>query len=237
MATAARASSTRPLFPRLRLAELPWGRIATGLGLLVALGIVLYTQIDVDDVHAQAERLPAPVAFGLLVILPLLGFPASLLHVAAGIRFGAPLGLALVSASIALQLLASYAIVKLWRERFERARWVRRIRERIPHGAHASICTFTVLLPGVPFAAVNYVLPLLGVPLRTYLLCCLPLHTLRSTITVLFGDQSAHLTPARLAGLVAYALAILGASWWLYRRLQRQLADRPATAGGRTRRG
>lgn len=173
--------------------------------------------------------MPAAVAFALLAVLPLLGFPASLLHVAAGIRFGAALGLALVSLSICLQLLASFAVVKLWRAHFERARWVDRVRKRIPQGAHASICVFTVLLPGAPYAGINYVLPLMGVPLRTYLLCCLPLHTLRSTVTVVFGDQSDELTPARLAGLAAYALTILGASWWMYRRLRRQFENpRPA---------
>lgn len=230
---AATTSSPRGKRPPLRLSDLPWGRILSVLVILGGLGALLYSQIDVHEVHRQAARMPATAAFALLAILPLFGFPASVLHVAAGIRFGAPLGLALVSFSIALQLLASFAIVHLWRERFERARWVRRIRQRIPQGAHTSICVFTVLLPGAPYAAINYVLPLLGVPLRTFLLCCLPLHTLRSTITVVFGDQSDELTPARLAVLAAYALTIFGSSWWMYRRLQRKFANPPATAGDR----
>src|SRR4029077_5828666 len=104
--------------------------------------------------------------FALLVVLPLIGVPASMLHVAAGIRFGAPLGFGLVVVSIALQLLASYAIVHTWRSHFEKSRWLDRVRKRIPTGAQTSVCAFTVLLPGAPFAAVNYVLPLLGVPLR-----------------------------------------------------------------------
>src|SRR5262249_47952015 len=107
------------------------------------------------------------------------------------------------------------------------------LRERIPEGAHASICVLAVLLPGAPFAAINYVLPLIGVPLRTYLLCCLPLHVLRSTVTVSFGDQSDHLTPTRLAVLVAYALLILGASVLTYRRVKGQLAGPPSAAGDR----
>lgn len=213
--------------PPLKLSELPWGRIVSALLVLGVLGALLYSQIDVHEVHRQAARLPAAAAFALLTVLPLVGFPASLLHIAAGIRFGAPLGLALVSLSIALQLLASYAIVHRWRDRFERSRWLAKVRQRVPKGAHASICIFTVLLPGAPFAAVNYVLPLLGVPLRIYLLCCLPLHTLRSTITVVFGDQSDELTPARLAALAAYAVLILGASWWMFRRLRRQFEGRP----------
>jgi uncharacterized membrane protein YdjX (TVP38/TMEM64 family) len=215
------------------LADLPWRRIAWVIAVLVLVGALLYHFIDIEEVHAQAARLPAAAAFALLVFLPLLGLPVSVLHVAAGIRFGGPLGYLLVVLSIGLQLLASYALVHVWRSRFEQSRWLARLRQRIPKGAHASVCAFTVLLPGAPFGAVNYVLPLLGVPLRTLLLVAWPLHALRATVTVAFGDQSDHLTPARLSVLVVYALLILGTSWWLYRRLQSQFSDPPRAAGGR----
>ncbi len=231
-ATPARAPRRRRL-PPLKLADLPWGKIATVALIIGAVAALLYSQLDIESVHRQAARLNAGVAFALLVVLPMLGFPASLLHIAAGIRFGAGLGLALVSLSILLQLLASYALVHFWRERFERSRWLKRVRERIPEGAHASVTIFTVFLPGAPYTAVNYVLPLLGVPLRTFLLCAWPLHTLRSTVTVLLGDQSAHLTATRLAVLIGYALLILTASWWTYRRLQSQFSNQPRAAGDR----
>ena len=223
----------RPFRGKLRLADLPWGKVASYALIFGVISALIYSQLGIEGVHEQAARLNSALAFGLLVILPLVGFPASLLHVAAGIRYGAVTGLALVSLSIVLQLVISYAVVRLWRERFERTRWIRKIRDRIPHGAHASVCVFTVLLPGVPFAAVNYVLPLVGVPLRTFVLCAWPLHTLRSTVTVIFGGQSAHLTAARLTVLIAYALLILGASWWTYRRLQSRFANPPPAAGDR----
>jgi uncharacterized membrane protein YdjX (TVP38/TMEM64 family) len=217
----------------LRLSDLPWGKIATFALIVGTISALVYSQIDIHTIHREAARLNGGIAFALLAILPLVGFPASLLHVAAGIRFGAVLGLALVSLSILLQLLISYAVVHVWRDRFERTRWFKRIRERIPQGAHASVSIFTVLLPGVPFTAINYVLPLIGVPLRTFLLCAWPLHTLRSTVTVVFGDQSAQLNATRLAVLIAYALTILGASYWTYRRLQAQFAGQPRAADGR----
>ena len=223
-----------PRLPRLpRLADLPWARIAVTVVVASAIAALLYSRIDMAAVHAQAARLNGGLAFALLVLLPLVGFPASVLHVAAGIRFGALLGWGLVALSILLQLLASYALVRCWRPRFERARWLRKIRNRIPPGAQPSVCVFTVLLPGAPYAAINYVLPLLGTPLRTFLLCAWPLHALRSTVTVVFGDQSAHLTAARLAVLLAYAVTILSASWWMYRRLQSRFANPPPAAGGR----
>jgi uncharacterized membrane protein YdjX (TVP38/TMEM64 family) len=224
------SSKTRGPARRLGLA-LPWKKIATVAAVFVTIGAILFHALDMDRVHAYAARLNGGIAFALLTVLPLLGFPASVLHVAAGIRFGIPLGLTLVAASILLQLLASYALVHLFHDRF--AHWLARWRARIPHGAHASICVLAVLLPGAPFAAVNYLLPLIGVPLRTYLLCCLPLHVLRATVTVSFGDQSDHLTGTRLAVLVAYGALILGASWWTYRRVKAQLEDPSSSADGR----
>lgn len=233
--TATTVPRPRRRLPPLRLSDLPWGRIATFVIVVATIGALIYSQIDVHELHRKAARMPAALALILLAILPLLGFPVSILHVAAGIRFGAVLGLPLVALTILLQLLASYAIVRVWRTHFERARWVERVRKRIPKGAHSSICIFAVLLPGAPYAGINYVLPITGVPLRTFILCCLPLHTLRSTVTVLFGDQSDNLTPARLAGLVAYALTVLGVSFWMYRRLRRQFENPPAAAGDRKR--
>jgi uncharacterized membrane protein YdjX (TVP38/TMEM64 family) len=207
--------------------RLPWARLVVPLIGLIAVAVVLSRPSYLAAVHRTAAQLNGGVAFALLTVLPLVGFPASVLHVAAGIRFGVTLGLALVSLSILLQLLASYALVHVWRRRFSEAQWLRRIRERIPQGAHASVCVFALLLPGAPFTAINYTLPLIGVPLRTYLLCCLPLHTLRATITVGFGGETNQLTPARLALLAGYALLLMSASWWTYRRLRWRFASPP----------
>lgn len=213
----------------------PWVR---GLLLALVVGALwwwLRDRIDVHTVHQQAQRLDASLAVALLFALPLLGFPASLLHVAAGMRFGGALGLLLVALSIGFHLVVSYAVIHRWRRPFERR--FGSLRRRIPSGAHRSIAVLAVLMPGAPYAGINYVLPLAGVPLRTLLLCSWPLHVLRSTITVAFGDQSDELTPARLAGFAVYAVLLVAGSWLVYRRLRRQLGDRPAAADDPTRRG
>lgn len=202
---------------------------------LGALGVLAYRGGGMAELHAWAAEIDGPLVFGLLVVLPLLGFPVSVLHVAAGIRFGTALGLGLVALSILLQIVTSSWLVQAQRARFERWAWLQTLRERIPPGSHPAVTLFTVLLPGAPYTAINYVLPLLGVPLRTLLAVALPVHAIRSTITVTLGDQSDELTPGRLAWLALYALAILLASWAMYRRLRSQLADRPPAAGDRKR--
>lgn len=202
------------------------------VGVLVGTALfLLYRHVDVQALHARAAQLNGVAVFALLTLLPLVGFPVSVLHVTAGLRFGFTLGMALVALSILLQLLASYAIVHLWRDAF--ARHLAGVRKKIPKAAHGTVCLFTLLLPGVPYFVQNYTLVLIGVPFRTYLSRCLPLHILRAALTVGLGYQAGRFTPAGLTALAAYWLLVLSASWWTYRRLRRQLAARPAAAGGR----
>lgn len=206
--------------PRAHASRVPWRTVI--IAAVVCIGAALLSRkIDVDTVHEYAEQLNAGVAFLLLTVLPLVGFPVTPLHVAVGIRFGTKLGLVLVAASVLLQLLASYGLVHLFREKF--ARRLAAVRKRIPRTAHSSMCLFTMLLPGVPYFAKNYVLPLVGVPLRTYLLVCLPIHVARSGVAIILGDQSDDLTPARITGLAIYYGITLLVSWWMFRRLRSQM--------------
>lgn len=210
----------------------PWRLVIAAVVVCVGLA-VLSRYITIDMVHEQADRLNGFVAFLLLTVLPLVGFPVSVLHVAAGIRFGTGLGLALVALSIVLQLLASYVLVHSFRRKF--AQRLAPVREKIPRGAHGAMCLFTMLVPGVPYFAKNYVLPLLGVPLSTYLIVCVPIHVARSSVAIFLGDKSDELTPARITGLVIYFALTVLASWWMFRRLRSQLekgkrSKLPATA-------
>lgn len=193
--------------------------------------ILLHHEVDLETVRGKAAELPGGLAFLLLTVLPLVGFPASVLHVVAGVRFGIPLGLALVWLSILLQLLASYALVH-WKRRFFERRF-KSVREKIPAGAHAPVTVFTMLIPGAPYFAQNYTLPLIGVPLRLYLGICLPMHAARSSIAVIFGGQSHQFTLGRVLLMVAYCAVILTASWWALRRLQTTLGDQRRAGNGR----
>lgn len=191
----------------------------------------LYRRIDLAAVHARAQRLNGGLVFGLITVLPLLGFPATVTQVAAGARFGMPLGLALVAVSIFLQLLISYGLVHLAREVF--ARRLHKVRRHLPEGADGPVTLFTVLLPGVPYFAKNYVIPVLGVPLRTFLLWAFPVHVAKSSIAIFFGDKSGDLTPGRIAFFVVYAIVITAACAWTFRRLRAQFRRPSSSADDR----
>lgn len=214
--------------------RVPW-RLLAGVAVPLVLINLLYGWIGPMDLRAKAVALDGGWAFVALVLLPLAGFPVSVLHVLAGVRWGIWSGYCLVVTSIFLQLLASYGLVCLFRPLFERR--LARVRERIPPGAYGPVSLFTMLLPGVPFFAKNYVLPLIGVPLRTYLLWCFPAHAFRAGVPVIFGDQTTELTVWSSLFFGSYGLLIALACAWLFRRLQGQLAGRLPAAGGPRRTG
>lgn len=182
-------------------------------------------------VHEKAARMNGVMVFLLLVLLPLIGFPVSVLHFAMGIRFGIWLGLGLVAVSIPLQLAAFYGLVH-WQKEFFRDKF-KSLRGRIPPGAHDAMAVFTLLIPGAPYFAQNYALALMGVPFRISLRWAFPLNLARATVTILIGDQSDHLTPGRIAWIALYALVLVGASWWAYRRLHARLAGPRRAGNGR----
>lgn len=212
----------------------PWGKIAIAAILLVALG-VLSEFIDVQQVQDYAEHLNGPLVYAAITLLPLVGFPVTVMHVLAGLRWGTGWGLAAAVSSIFLQLLLSYAIVRLFGHLF--AHRLEAVRRRVPRGADGPVCLFTVLLPGVPYFAKNYVLPVMGVPLPTYLLWCFPIHAARSVVAVLFGGQTDSLTPGRIAVFAIYYAVVLAGCAWAFRRIRGQVSGRRPGAGDRKRTG
>ncbi len=208
-----------------------WWKIPAVIALIAGAWALAAHGVDMRMVHEKAARLNGGVAFALLVVLPLLGFPIALLHIAMGIRFGVVVGLALVALSLPLQLAAFYGLVR-WRKEFFRNKF-QALRGKVPPNAREAAAVFTLLIPGAPFFAQNYALALMGVPFRKALRWAWPLHLLRATITVVLGDQSDRLTPGRVAWLAAYALLLLVALAWSYRKLHSRLQGRPPAGNGR----
>ena len=195
-----------------------------GLGVAVLVGVTLgYRNIDIEAMHRRAESLDGLAVFAAMVLLPLVGFPVTIVHAVAGARFGIGLGCTLVAVATFLQLLGAYGLVRLAPGFF--SRWLEPLRKRLPTGTHTPVTLFTMLLPGVPYSGQIYVLPLIGVPLGTYLLWSLPINVARSVVGVTFGEISSDLTPARLAGFVAYFVCITIACTWAFRVLRRKMRE------------
>lgn len=206
--------------------------VTAGVLLAVLAGFVwLRGTINLEDLHRHAGELNGGVVLLCLLILPLVGFPVSVMHAITGARFGFALGQGFVGLSILAQLAISYWIVRaapgFFEKRFES------LRRGLPPATHASLTLFVLLLPGAPYFAQNYLLALAGVPFRYFLLFGLPIHFCRSIIGVVFGEWSGHMTPGRIACFVAYVAFVILACGLSFRRLRSQLRNRPRAEGGR----
>jgi uncharacterized membrane protein YdjX (TVP38/TMEM64 family) len=211
--------------------KIGWALLAVVACVAIAL---LYRRIDPDAVQSWALRMDGWAVFGALTLLPMFGFPVTILHVAAGVKYGFWLGLLLVGVSIFIQQALSYWLVTLMPDFF--ARRFAGLRDRLPRTAHKSVTLFTLLMPGAPYFAQNYVLPLVGVPFGIYMWIGVPMHWVRSIIAVIFGEVFTEFTWQRAVGFALYGATIMLIWGWSFRRLRAQLQDRPPAAGGRTQR-
>lgn len=196
------------------------------LGVLAFIAfLVALNLIGLERVKEAADALPGAAAFALLVLLPLAGFPVSVLHVAAGLRFGTIPGYGWVALSIALQLLASYPLGKWLAAR--KPHWVEPVARQVPSGRNHLKCIFVMLLPGAPYWLKNYSLPALGVPFLTYYLWCLPFHLGHSVVGVVLGGENRELGWGGSLLLLMYIGAMTLGAALAWRGMRRQARAQP----------
>lgn len=204
--------------------------MAIGVGVVLLVGVVMLgRRFDFAAVHAWTERVNGFAVFAAMALLPLVGFPISVLHAAAGIKFGLGWGLVLAALALVVHLVLSFALVRLLPGFF--AKRLDFLRRRLPPTTHRAATFFTLLMPAAPYFAQNYLVPLIGVPFSMFFAIGFPLHLVRSVISLYVGDMSAHPTPGRIAFVAGYAVVVTLAWGWAFRRLRAQLRAQPKAAG------
>lgn len=133
----------------------------------------LYTHresLTKDEIIAYGKGLPAVLFIIAFLILPLTGFPLSILLVLAGIRFGLGWGMALTTICIFFHHVAAY-----WISHSYLNVRLRRLAERrgykVPTVKQGNQVWFTVLFASVhgpPYAFKLYLLALTDIPFRIY---------------------------------------------------------------------
>jgi len=112
------------------------------------------------------------VLFLALAVLPLIGFPASFLVVAIGIRLGTPVGMLIAGAAYLVNFTAGYWLARSW-FRAPLHRWLERRGQRLPEVAAADETQFILLVritPGPPLFLQTYTLGFARVHFGGYLL-------------------------------------------------------------------
>lgn len=203
------ATKHRPIF---------WFLAGGGVLLMVAGAWFL----DLEWLHAQAQSLNGWIVILLLLLLPLLGVPASILYVVGGAKFGHGWGLVVAAGAISFHLTASWWIARGWLKRPLAALLQRfgSAQPRVPEGEYVPVCLLVAFTPGVSYTFKNYFLALADVPFRPFFWSCLPVHLLTASLAIFFGGFTGSMTKPKVTFLLAYAALLFGVARYTFRRLK-----------------
>jgi len=196
--------------------------IATAAGVVLIAG--LFWLVDLKWVNDHVQRWNGFTVFLVIVFLPLVGVPVSVLFAAAGAKFGAGWGLLVTAVAIALHLSLSWWIAHGWLKRPVAAllRRFGKVQPELLAGDHVPVCLLVALIPGMSYTVKNYLLVLAGVPFGKLFWTCLPAHLFHASLAIFFGDFTAAMTPAKIIFLIGYAVVLVGLSHHVVRRLKRR---------------
>jgi uncharacterized membrane protein YdjX (TVP38/TMEM64 family) len=182
-----------------------WWVAAVVIAVVAGAGLVLrYTDLTWASVSDWIDALNPVAVLPLMALLPIVGFPISVVYLVAGARFGPVGGGVVVAAVTTVHLLGTYVIARS----FLRAPLQRFLERRhvhfphIPEDEQAAICVIAALVPGLPYVVRNYLLALADIRLRYYLGVCLPIYVARSYVTILLGDMSSDPTRTKIIVLI-----------------------------------
>lgn len=209
-----------------------WGRLRWVL-IAVALGVFAWlAYVDRADLTRQAlvdtvNALHPAVFILAYLILPLLGVPATIFYLAAGVRFGLPLGGLVSGVCILFHHLVGYWIAQGPMRRVVR-HWLEKPGHSLPKIKAHNQVEWTALfsaIAGPPYALKLYLLPLAGVSYRIYLLVAMPIHVVMCLPVVAAGGSlgSVNAVWVTVAGVSIVLLVLLTA--WLKRHYSRSQGD------------
>ncbi len=216
--------------PTLAERKRPWRAIAVALpGVVIVLVLLLAIWQHRIDAAITALKQAGPLPlFAAMVLLPLLGCPASPLYLLAGAALGLRDGIVCAAAAILINLLLTWwlstRLLHGWLERLL-ARWFEVRLATVPPRYAVRFALGVKLLPVVPTFVRNYIIALSGVPFPIFLSVGWVVSFAFAAIVIVLGD-SLHDRDYRIAViavLAAIALAILAR--WFARRAGRDLTD------------
>ncbi|MDF3057133.1 MAG: associated Golgi protein [Rariglobus sp.] len=211
------------------------------LALLVLGGIVfglIAAGFDWRAIPRALDKLNTAAVLAVTTVLPLVGFPISMVYLVIGARFGPVPGLCVVAGITALHLLGTHWVARSFLRK-PLQRFVERHQHHVPEvppGENAAIALMVMLAPAIPYFVRNYVLALSGISLRIYFGIALPIHLLRSYVALFLGNVSedpSHRAWIFLGVFYGTKLAIFaGVAWWLRARHKRMAAERAKAGTG-----
>lgn len=200
-------------------------KILAGLVVAALIGWLIYAHresLTKEEIIAYGKGLPAALFIAAFLILPLIGFPLSILLVLAGIRFGLGWGMALTTLCIFFHHAAAYWISHSYlNERLRR--FAERRGHKVPAVERGNQVWFTILFASVhgpPYALKLYLLALTDIPFRIYCYIGATVYILFSLIPVGAAAAAVHVDVT----WIYIGVAVLSAGALLARYLRKKKA-------------
>jgi len=217
------------MFSRFKPGRSSGRTILAGI-VLCGAGALLASLVDFREARHWIEGVNSGWFFVILAVLPILGFPISVLQVVAGVKFGFWAGMSVTAGAMMVHLLGAHWVGSGFLKG-PVSRLLSRTRFRLPQvqGNEQSVLGFLVpLLPG-SYTVKNYLMVLGGVSLRTLLCVCLPVYAARATSGIFLGDVTGHLTPWLIGLLVAGKIVAIVVTVWVIKRFRHRFVQSPTT--------
>lgn len=195
------------------------------LAAIVTIGIYLSIKYEYFQ-HSISliEKSMSPLMFiSLMILLPVFGFPISIFLIIGGIRFGIFYASLLWLLIIPIHALIGYYLSKLLREPLKG--FSSQMGYQIPKIPKSNTAMFSFLflvIPGIPYAGKNYLLPLAGIP---FYYCVLMNSIVQGAIGIPFIVLGKSAVEMDLS-LFYIALIILIVGYILLRWLKKQYANK-----------
>ncbi|MBL9158122.1 MAG: VTT domain-containing protein [Verrucomicrobiales bacterium] len=216
-----------------------WGGLVVVLLLVGGLVFLWKTQegrLDRESILAYGMSLPPVVIVIAFFLLPLIGFPVSVLLVLIGLRFGVGWGMVLVTVGMLFHHLVVFAISRSWlREKMERR--IASFGHRIPRIEERHRFWFTTIfasIHGPPYAAKLYLLALTNLPFRYYCGIGVPVYAGFSLIPVGAGKAITDLNAMTVGLILLGTVALFFLAHWLKRRYSTGVAPSDGTRSAKT---
>lgn len=167
---------------------------------------------------------PAALLFAFF-ILPLFGFPKSILLVLLGLRFGSTAGLAAMFLIMPLHLAVSFSVARsVFGEWIKKIAGEKRVQGlRVPDHRHLEFSFVFMAVPGLSYAMKNYLLPISGVRFRYYFFIGWLVQGLMGIPFVILGKVPANWDPGLIFVVVLIFVLIYVVMKWGQKRYRNMM--------------
>jgi uncharacterized membrane protein YdjX (TVP38/TMEM64 family) len=180
---------------------------------VVTLVAYLYSQglLTQENLKLAGVAMPTWLFLPAYMILPLLGFPISIVLLASGLKYGFALSVAIAAVGMGFHTFSAWYIAHgYFRKPLQT--WLSGTRFDLPVIPDRHQTWFTslfVIVPGLPYSVKLYSLALTNLPFRRYLPIVWCLHVANSVVFIGLGAAAGELNAGLMAGLAVLAVAMI----------------------------